>query len=39
MKKFLIALTVLLGSVSLANADKVNVGVTLMGGGFEVDWD
>ncbi len=37
MKKFLIALTVLLGSMSLANADKVNVGVTLMGGLFDVD--
>ena len=29
MKKFLIALAVLLGSVSLANADRVIVGVTL----------
>ena len=37
MKKFLIALAVLLGSVSLANADRVNVGVTVMGGVFEVD--
>ena len=37
MKKFLIALAVLLGSVSLANADRVNVGGTVMGGVFEVD--
>ena len=37
MKKFLIATVVLLGSISLANAEQFRVGVSVMGAGFEAD--
>jgi len=37
MKKFLIAAVVLLGSISLANAERFNMGVTVTGGVFEAD--
>ena len=37
MKKFLIATVVLLGSISLANAEQFRVGVSVFGGVFEVD--
>ena len=37
MKKFLIATIVLLGSISLANAEQFRVGVSLMGALFEAD--
>jgi len=37
MKKFLIATVVLLGSISLANAEQFRVGVSLFGGAFEAD--
>ena len=37
MKKFLIATVVLLGSISLANAEQFRVGVSVFGGAFEVD--
>ncbi len=37
MKKFLIAAVVLLGSISLANAERFNMGVTVSGGVFEAD--
>ena len=37
MKKFLIATVVLLGSMSLANAERFNIGVTVTGGVFEAD--
>ena len=37
MKKFLIATIVLLGSISLANAEQFRVGVSLMGAVFEAD--
>ena len=37
MKKFLIATVVLLGSISLANAEQFRVGVAVMGAGFEAD--
>ena len=37
MKKILIAIFVLLGSISLANAEKFRVGVSVMGAGFEAD--
>ena len=37
MKKFLLAAVVLLGSVSLANAEKFSMGVTVKGGVFEAD--
>ena len=35
MKKFLIATLVLLGSISLANAERFNIGVSLTGAVFE----
>ena len=37
MKKFLLAAVVLLGSVSLANAERFSLGVTVSGGVFEAD--
>ena len=37
MKKFLIAAVVLLGSISLANAERFNLGVTVSGALFEAD--
>ena len=37
MKKFLIATVVLLGSISFANAEQFRVGISVLGGGFEVD--
>ena len=37
MKKFLIATVVLLGSISLANAEQFRIGVSLMGAVFEAD--
>ena len=37
MKKFLLAVVVLLGSMSLANAEKFSMGVTVSGGVFEAD--
>ena len=37
MKKFLIATVVLLGSISLANAERFSIGATVTGGVFEVD--
>ncbi len=37
MKKFLIAAVVLLGSMSLANAERFSIGVTVTGGVFEAD--
>ena len=37
MKKFLIATVVLLGSISLANAEQFRAGVSVMGAGFEAD--
>ena len=37
MKKILIAITVLLGSISLANAEQFRVGISVMGAGFEAD--
>ena len=37
MKKFLIATLVLLGSISLANADRVSVGVSLTGAVFDAE--
>ena len=37
MKKILIAIFVLLGSISLANAEQFRVGVSVMGAGFEAD--
>jgi len=37
MKKFLLAAVVLLGSVSLANAERFSMGVTVTGGVFEAD--
>ena len=37
MKKFLLAAVVLLGSVSLANAEKFSMGVSVTGGVFEAD--
>ena len=37
MKKFLIATVVLLGSISLANAEQFRMGVAVMGAGFEAD--
>ena len=37
MKKFLIATAVLLGSISLANAEQFRVGISVMGAGFEAD--
>ena len=37
MKKFLIAVVVLLGSISLANAERFRVGIAVMGAGFEAD--
>ena len=37
MKKFLIATVVLLGSISLANAEQFRIGVSLMGAAFEAD--
>ena len=37
MKKFLIATAVLLGSISLANAEKFSVGISVLGAGFEAD--
>ena len=37
MKKFLIATVVLLGSITLANAEQYRVGVSVMGAGFEAD--
>jgi len=37
MKKFLIAAVVLLGSMSLANAERFSMGVTVTGGVFEAD--
>ena len=37
MKKFLIAAVVLLGSISLANAERFSLGVTVTGGVFEAD--
>ena len=37
MKKFLIAAVVLLGSISLANAERFNLGVSVTGGVFEAD--
>ena len=37
MKKFLIAAVVLLGSISLANAERFSMGVTVTGGVFEAD--
>tara|TARA_B100000900_G_scaffold148919_1_gene126376 strand:- start:257 stop:958 length:702 start_codon:yes stop_codon:yes gene_type:complete len=37
MKKFLIAAVVLLGSISLANAERFNLGVSVTGGAFEAD--
>ena len=37
MKKFLIAAVVLLGSISLANAERFNLGVTVTGALFEAD--
>ena len=37
MKKILIATVVLLGSISLANAEQFRVGISVMGAGFEAD--
>ena len=37
MKKFLIATVVLLGSITLANAEQYRVGISVMGGVFEAD--
>ena len=37
MKKFLIATVVLLGSMSLANAEQYRVGISVFGGKFEAD--
>ena len=37
MKKILIATAVLLGSISLANAEQFRVGISVMGAGFEAD--
>ena len=37
MKKFLLATVVLLGSISLANAERFSMGVTVTGGVFEAD--
>ena len=37
MKKFLIAAVVLLGSISLANAEKFSIGVTATGAVFQAD--
>tara|TARA_B100000575_G_C23094272_1_gene631029 strand:- start:529 stop:1230 length:702 start_codon:yes stop_codon:yes gene_type:complete len=37
MKKFLLAAAVLLGSISLANAERFSMGVTVAGGVFEAD--
>ena len=37
MKKFLIATVVLLGSISLANAEQFRIGVSVMGAVFEAD--
>ena len=37
MKKFLVAAVVLLGSISLANAERFSLGVTVTGGVFEAD--
>ena len=37
MKKFLLAAVVLLGSISLANAERFSLGVTVTGGVFEAD--
>ncbi len=37
MKKFLIATVMLLGSISLANAERFSLGVSVLGGEFSVD--
>ena len=37
MKKFLIATVMLLGSISLVNAEQFRVGIAVMGAGFEAD--
>ena len=37
MKKFLLATVVLLGSISLANAERFSLGVSVLGGEFSVD--
>ena len=37
MKNILIATAVLLGSISLANAEQFRVGISVMGAGFEAD--
>ena len=37
MKKFLLATVVLLGSISLANAERFNMGITVSGALFEAD--
>ena len=37
MKKFLLAAVVLLGSISLANAERFSMGITVSGGVFEAD--
>ena len=37
MKKFLIATVVLLGSITLANAEQYRVGISVLGAGFEAD--
>ena len=37
MKKFLLAAVVLLSSISLANAERFSMGVTLTGAVFEAD--
>ena len=37
MKKFLLAAVVLLGSISLANAERFSIGVTVTGAVFEAD--
>ena len=37
MKKFLLATVVLLGSISLANAERFNLGINVSGGLFEAD--
>ncbi len=37
MKKFLIATVMLLGSISLVNAEQYRLGLSVLGGAFEVD--
>ena len=37
MKKFLIAAVVLLGSISVANAERFSIGVTAKAGAFKAD--